>query len=317
MRFARIREHLADAAAWLRPAGEGEFEQIHPPDWVVKAIDARDQWRGIHRLEAVVESPILPQDGTVLQSPGYDECTGLFFQSDAQFAKVPEKPKRSDAIIAIQTLLEVVEDFPFATEAHRAAWVASTITPLARYAFHGPAPLFLIDANTRGCGKSLLTDATALTVAGREMARMSLPRDDDEFRKRITALAVTGEPLILVDNIVGTLGSASLDAALTATSWSDRILGQTAMASGVPLFATWYATGNNIILAVDTARRTLHIRLESPEENPEKRSGFRHPDLLKWVRDERPRLATASRHDLGGLLRRRSPKYAVDTLGII
>ena len=81
---------------------------------------------------------------------------------------------------------------------------------------------------------------------------------------------------------------------LTATSWSDRILGQTAMASGVPLFATWYATGNNIILAADTARRTLHIRLESPDEKPEERSGFHHPDLLAWVRTVRPRLATAA-----------------------
>ena len=182
---------------------------------------------------------------------------------------------------------------PFASEAHRAAWVAATLTPQARFAFHGPAPLFLIDANVRGCGKSLLTDCTSEITAGREMARMALPRDDEEFRKRITALAIAAEPLILIDNISGTLGSASLDAALTATSWSDRILGQTAMASGIPLFATWYATGNNVILAADTARRTLHIRLESPEENPEERSGFRHPALLAWIRQERGRLAVA------------------------
>ena len=66
------------------------------------------------------------------------------------------------------------------------------------------------------------------------------------------------------------------------------------MASCVPLFATWYATGNNIVLAADTARRTLHIRLESPEENPEERSGFRHADLLTWVPRQRPRLAIAA-----------------------
>ncbi len=236
----------------------------------------------------MVESPVLRADGTILQTPGYDETTGLMFRPDAQFPPAVDTLTRSDAEKAVQTLLEVVGDFPFATDAHRAAWLAATLTPLARFAYHGCSPLFLIDANVRGSGKSLLTDATSLIVAGREMARMSLPRDDDEFRKRITAIAVAGEPLILIDNIVGTLGSASLDAALTATSWSDRILGQTAMASCVPLFATWYATGNNIVLAADTARRTLHIRLESPEENPEERSGFRHADLLTWVRAERP-----------------------------
>jgi len=121
-----------------------------------------------------------------------------------------------------------------------------------------------------------------------------LPSNDDEFRKRITAIAVAGEPQILIDNINGTLGSASLDAALTATIWSDRILGQTAMVSNVPLYATWYATGNNVILAGDTSRRIVPIRLESREENPEERAGFLHSNLLAWVRQERPRLTVAA-----------------------
>lgn len=111
-------------------------------------------------------------------------------------------------------LLEAVEDFPFGSNVHKAAWLAGTLTPLGRYAFHGPAPLFLYDANVRGCGKSLLTDVTSIITAGRAMARMSLPRDDDETRKRITALAVAGEPEILIDNLpAGGFGSPSLDAA--------------------------------------------------------------------------------------------------------
>jgi hypothetical protein len=291
VQHARLRELLADAATWYQPVNDEKRERKHPPDWAVKAIDARGQWRGIRRLEAVVESPVLRADGTIMQRPGYDEATGLVFRPSQEFPPAAEKPTRAQAVAAANKLLEVVQDFPFASDAHRAAWLAATLTPLARYAFHGCAPLFLIDANVRGCGKSLLADATSQIVAGREMARMSLPRDDDEFRKRITALAVAGESLILIDNIVGTFGSASLDAALTATAWSDRILGQTAIASGVPLFSTWFATGNNIVLAADTARRALHIRLESPEENPEERSGFHHADLLAWVRRNRARLS--------------------------
>ncbi|MCG2683977.1 MAG: hypothetical protein L6306_10230 [Planctomycetales bacterium] len=294
MKHARIRELLAASAKWLRPASEGKMERIHPPDWCVKAIDARGQWEGIRRLEAVVETPVLRANGTVLQTPGYDPQTGIVFRPECNFPPIPEQPTAADAANAVCALVEVVEDFPFATEANRAAWLASLLTPLARYAFHGPAPLFLHDANVRGCGKSLLTDATAIIVSGRDMARMSQPRDDDEFRKRITALAVAGEPLILIDNVAGSFGSPSLDAALTATSWSDRILGATAMVSGVPLYSTWYATGNNIILVGDTARRAVHVRLESPLENPEERIGFHHSDLLNWIRQERPRLAAAA-----------------------
>jgi hypothetical protein len=236
----------------------------------------------------------LRADGTVLQTAGYDELTGIIFRPGCLFPTIPEKPNRADAERARDLLLEVIEDFPFATDAYRAAWIAGVLTPLARYAFDGPAPLFLSDANVRGCGKSLLTDATSIITTGRAMARMSLPRDDDEFRKRITALAVAGESHILIDNVAGSFGSPSLDAALTATSWSDRILGQTAMASNVPLYATWYATGNNIVLVGDTARRVVYVRLESPLENPEGRADFHHPDLLGWVRQERPRLTAAT-----------------------
>ena len=235
MRYPRIRELLADAAAWYRLAGEeGERERIHPPDWVVKAIDARDQWRGIRRLEAVVETPILRVDGTILQEPGYDPLTGILFQPKAEFPRVAERPSRADAERARDALLEIVEDFPFATPAHKAAWLAALLTPLARYGFHGPAPLFLIDANVRGSGKSLLADVVSEINAGREMSRMSQPKDDDECRKRITAVAVAGETLMLLDNLDRMLGNASLDAALTATSWTDRILARQKWSAGPP-----------------------------------------------------------------------------------
>ena len=293
MKSARIKEHLSDAADWFLTNGE-ERERIHPPKWVVYGIDARGQWDEIRRIEAVVESPVLRADGTVLQTAGYDQATGIFYKPLISFPTIPQEPSRDDAVASLDSLLEVVRDFPYATEAHRAGWIAGVLTPLARYAISGPAPMFLFDANIRGSGKSLQSDALSIIAAGRPMSRMSLPHDDDEFRKRITAIALAAEPLVLIDNINGVLGNASLDAALTATSWSDRILGQTAMASGVPLYSTWYATGNNVVWAADTSRRTVHIRLESREENPEERSDFLHDNLLAWVRQERPRLTTAA-----------------------
>ena len=63
------------------------------------------------------------------------------------------------------------------------------------------------------------------------------------------------------------------------------------MTAAIPAKAIWIATGNNLQFQADTARRTLRIRLESREENPEERTGFKHPDLLPWVRRERGRLA--------------------------
>jgi hypothetical protein len=187
----------------------------------------------------------------------------------------------------------VVIDFPFSSDIHCAAWLATALTPFARYAIDGPAPMFFIDANIRGCGKSLLADATGIITTGRPMSRMTMPREDSEVRKRITAIAIAGEQIILLDNVTGNFGSQSLDAAITARTWSDRILGSSEMTT-LPLYVTWHGTGNNVQFQADTARRVCHIRLESPEENPEERSGFSHPDLLVYVRSERPRLAAAA-----------------------
>lgn len=151
-------------------------------------------------------------------------------------------------------MLDLVADFPFAKPEHRSAWLAFLLTALSRFAFSGPASLFLIDANVRGSGKSLLCDLVSLIVTGREMSRMSNPKDDDECRKRITALNLAGDTLCLIDNIVGGLGCASLDAALTGTVWKDRVLNASEIVE-LPLLVNWSATGNNVVLSITQQRR--------------------------------------------------------------
>ena len=146
--------------------------------------------------------------------------------------------------------------------------------------------MFLIDSNVRGAGKSLLADVVGMIAEGRSLSRMAYSTDDDEMRKRITSLAIGGDQIVLLDNIAGVLGTAALDMALTGTTWKDRILGRSEIAS-VPLNMVWLATGNNVILGADIARRLIHIRLESACESPEDRDDFVHPDLLGWVKAER------------------------------
>ena len=198
---------------------EPEKVPAHPPGWLVQGVDAAGSWPGVRPLEAVVTSPVLLADGTVLQHPGYHADSGLLYlpEPDADYQPVPERPTHGDVVRARDALLEVVCDFPFAGEEHKAAWLAGVLTPLARFAFNGPAPLFLIDANVRSAGKGLLADAIARIASGREFARAAYTTDDDEMRKVITAIALEGEQLVLLDNLAGVLGNPCLDAALTAT----------------------------------------------------------------------------------------------------
>ena len=162
-------------------------------------------------------------------------------------------------------------------------------------------PLFLFDANVRGSGKSLLADVNSLIVTGREATRMAAPRNDEETRKRITALVKDSDRIVLIDNIAGRFGCPSLDTALTGTVWKDRRLGSNELIEA-PLRMTWYASGNNVMLVADTARRVCHVRLESRLENPEDRGGFKYPIIRDHVRQHRAALLTAALTILRGYI---------------
>jgi hypothetical protein len=291
-----LRERLTANARWvaLHESKDGTAEKpARPPGWCVAAVHARGEWPDIRHLEAVVDYPVLRPDGTILNQPGYDGCTGLLLEQAGNPPELSDQPTRADALAARDALLEVVADFPLELPVHKAAWLAALLTPLARFAFVGPAPLFLADSNVRGAGKGLLLDCVCRIVTGERFTVATYTQDEDELRKRITSLALAGDRLVLFDNLDGKFGNAVLDAALTGTAWTDRILGVNRMAEA-PLYMTWFATGNNVMVAADTARRACHIRLESPEEHPEERQGFRYPNLLGWVGENRPRLLAAA-----------------------
>jgi hypothetical protein len=292
-----LRERLTANARWIVAQtdnkGDVRYKPGHPPGWCVSAVHSRSSWPNVRHLEIVVDYPVLRPDGTICCTAGYDPDTGLLLAPAGDLPAVQSSPSKEDAVAAANTLFEVVADFPFEHAAHKSAWLAALLTPLARFAFVGPAPLFLVDANVRGAGKGLLLHVIAKIITGETFTVATYTGDEDELRKRITSLALAGDRLVLFDNLEGQFGNAVLDAALTASSWEDRILGGNRMAR-MPLFVTWYATGNNVMVGADTARRVCHTRLESPEEKPEEREGFAHPDLLAWVGKNRQRLLAAA-----------------------
>ena len=91
-------------------------------------------------------------------------------------------------------------------------------------------------------------------------------------------VAIEALPVMVLDNVTGTLRSASLAAALTTTSWRDRLMG-TNQIPEVPLMTTWICTGNNISFGSDIARRVIPITIDPETEDPEARTGFQYPNL--------------------------------------
>ncbi len=313
---ANLRDRMTEHARFIRNEARQGIVPSHPPLWLVAGVDARGEWPGIRHLMGVSDTPILRADGSVWQTPGYDDVTGVLFEPlpGVEFPHIRPRVSAEDARSALTQLLEVVCDFRFEAQEHQAAWIAALLTPLARFAFAGPTPLFLIDANVRGAGKGLLAQTVGQIVLGREMPVSSYAHDADEMRKKVTTLALAGDRMVLLDNLAGGFGNDALDRALTTTRWKDRILGKSAQVD-LPLLAVWYATGNNVQVGADTARRIIHLRLDVLEERPEDRTGYRHPDLISWVKRERGRLLTAALTILSAFIRAGLPDQHLTPFG--
>jgi len=303
--LATLRERIAARVRFVKERTKGdvvELVPVHPPDWCVSAVLHRGVYPGVRPIEGVIEAPTMRPDGSILSQPGYDPATGLFYRPNAAYESIPLNPTRADAEAARDALLDLTTNFPWRDRAadraaDRAVWLAALLTVVGRAAFEGPAPLFGFDANCPGSGKTLLADLIATIAHGGPIARTTLPTGrgaDDEIRKRITSIALAGERLTLIDNISEPLGGAALDAALTATTWRDRVLGESRMTAPLPLKTVWLASGNNLACRGDVLRRVLFARLQSEVENPEERDGFKYPHLIEHVRTNRARLVVAA-----------------------
>lgn len=301
--LASLEVALSDAAKWVKRkvtyAKDGteqiKDDDVKPPTWATAGVYSAGQWKGIRPLVAITSTPCLRRDGTIFNEAGtYDPSTGLFFKPVGGVNPIKDNPTYGDALKARDELLEVVSDFPFASELYRAAWLSLALTPFARHTLTDSAPLGYIDANTRGSGKSLLASATALIATGRRVPMSSWPEDEAEQEKRITTLLIEGASLVIFDNCEHVIGGQPLNIVLTGSSWTGRILGRSQSTGEIPLRTTFMATGNNCDFAADTTRRTIHVRLVSPLERPEQRTDFSHKYLLEWVGENRPRLAAAA-----------------------
>ncbi|WP_145952048.1 hypothetical protein [Paludisphaera borealis] len=298
-----LEERMSASAYWhtsrIDKKGEVHQSQELPPGWSVKQVFSRPHKAGIPQVEGMVETPVLRPDGSIHETPGYDPATWTFFSPNAEFLPVPDAPTREDAIRAKDVLLELVTDFPFKDDANRAVWLAAALTPIARPAITEACPAFVFDAPEAGTGKSKLCDLISIIASGTEMPRSPWPggRDvDDEVRKTLTAIAISGDRFTLWDNVPEgcKFGCASLDNAVTSITYKARVLGSSKLTDALPWRTITYATGNNMTLGNDTVRRTLISRIEADVERPCDREGFVFPRLIAHAKANRAKYVQAA-----------------------
>jgi hypothetical protein len=293
-----LRELFARAARWRearvdKETGERVLISAHPPDWAVRAVHAWGSWPSLAALHAVADAPVLLGDASLLQARAYDPLTGILCRTRFT-VELPEQLTRTDAYEAARRLLDLVSQVPFENDASRSAWVCALLTVVGRSAFSGQAPLFLFDANVEGIGKGLLVKIIGWILLGRECDVVVQTADEEEERKRITSRILSGQPVVLIDEVTKPFGSPALQALLTTGVWGERVTG-TAESPSLITSTIWFAAGNNVqFRSGDIRRRTCVIRLVTDEVHPEERRNFKIADMEAYVQEHRAELFCAA-----------------------
>jgi hypothetical protein len=283
-------KHAMARSARFYVIGEGgrvRETEVSPPNEVANNILAADDWPGIPDIKAIIETPVIRPDGSILSAQGYDAATHLYLAPivDLSGLVIPEVLTQKHAAASAQYILdEIFADFPFENNASRTNTLATLLSVIVRPLIKGNVPITTLDKPQAGTGASLIADIISTITTGKPASMWGMPETEDEWRKAITSALMDGSPVIVIDNVTGRLRSASLARALTAKTWWDRILGKSLMVS-LPQEAVWIATGNNIQIGGDIARRALWVRLDAAQARPWTRTKFRHPDILGWIRE--------------------------------
>jgi hypothetical protein len=286
-----LRNHLATAIRWVS-SKRGIKRADHPPMTVVQNMLA-DANAPLPVVNRIVDAPVFASDGTLQGTPGYHVASLTYYaaHSRLELPEVPSRPTDDEIRRARDLIDDLLGEFPFTSPSERAHAVAFMFLPFARELIAGPTPFHLVEKPSTGTGGTLLVEALA-SPAGDLGGVLSEARNEEEWRKRITAKLLEGHAIIVLDNL-SRLDSPSLAAAITAPVWSDRRLGTNDIVK-TPVRSAWIGSGNNPTLSHELARRTVRIRIDAKQDRPWLRDDFRHKDLRTWMKAHRSELVWAA-----------------------
>jgi putative DNA primase/helicase len=289
-----IERELSGLATIEKVMADGKVKRVSCSPRLAKNILHHGSPR-FRELAGISTAPFLRADGSICDEPGYDERSRVLYAPNADFPPIPDTVSKDEAADALGALVDVVSEFPFASESALSAAIAQILTEPARAALDR-VPIFLDTSQYAGSGKSLFNEVVSLIGHGVEPALRDWPTNDEEMAKSLLASVVGGDRNISFDNLPRgyKVRSGSLAKFATQLYATGRKLGESRNISATNL-ATVSITGNNITPAGDIARRSVVIRLDGdvPASELAKRV-FKIKNLRQYVRAHRAELLTAA-----------------------
>ena len=261
-RIARWERYDVRAKKYL-PAG--------CPMAVVKGYIARGAigWR-VPRLAGVIHTPTLRRNGTVLDQPGYDGASELYFDPRGEtFPPLPDQITETEARAALGRLNRLLAGFPFVDGASKAVALSAMLTGLIRPSIPA-APMHGVTAPTYASGKSHLVDLMSVLATSDVASPIACGPTDEELEKRVAAALIAGKNPIVIDNVDRPFNGALINQALTQERVSPRRLGKSENVT-VDCTAVFLVNGNNLVIHADMVRRVVMCSLDTKLERPELR----------------------------------------------
>jgi hypothetical protein len=205
---------------------------------------------------------------------------------------------------AYKILLELLEDFPL-SKIDQVHALARLITPYcqAMIGWLKRTPCWLFSAEAPRSGKDFLAKLTPILYEGIATEDAPLDEDEAEVKRRITASVLAGTRFMHFANCKGKLTSSSLEGAITADHWSDRIVGTSSVVN-MPIeiiFSLSYNKGDYSGMSEDLRLRSRDIHLWKPlggPDDPNKRE-FKRVSLHDELRNPKcRRIVVAAIHAL-------------------
>jgi len=284
-----LRVALADVCDFdeirLNSKGDDTHRVVPPPREILQSVLSLERYsaKQFPPLEMIATCPVIGISGRLLVKRGYYRRERLRLEPTVKLAPVNTTPSKDEVKAAVSLLLdEYLGDFPLADAASKAHVLSAILTPLVMRLIVGPTPLHLAVASGPGIGKSLILSAISLIAGSSPAPPQPMRESEEENAKSLLALLVKGSTYIFYDNIMS-LDSATISLAIASPAclYGGRLLGVTRWIDA-PVRCCWLASGNNPKLSREMTRRVAPIRLSVDLERPWTRSGFKHPDLIRW-----------------------------------
>ncbi|MEX5726679.1 hypothetical protein Ga0609869_000032 [Rhodovulum iodosum] len=307
---------------WRKRVGDGtSFRYVSAPKDVVNQIFYHAE-KPVPELYGVIYAPVFTAEGDLIITPGYHKSG--FYYAPPEGLDVPRPPRKiteEHLAEARETILDIFVNFEMdgvsRAELEEAVlrllgnkkWgsgegatavppsflsaVGFLLEQIVRPMINGPVMPLLISKTARRAGGGLLATVMQTVIRGTAGMR-PLAGNEEERRKAILAALSSGTSVIAWDNLPTgrTINSPTLATLFTEGLYIDREL-KTSVERAIPVRASFMLVGNRPPFSDELMQRLSLLELLPQTAAPEKRTGWKHPDLQAHVEENRGRILGA------------------------